>query len=180
MGRSFSLVFSSGFSHFHCLALGAAIQRWLSTAACSPILPCMSSGGSFGDRSMHWAPSCSAAVGIHRRKPTDFSDLLVGREAQSLSQKSRNIFSLLFVFIFLLFLPPGVAGRTEPAHVSLYWGWYRHIHLRRSRILHSHCTHCTHSKKSYAHNTATEVSGETLTSWDNIFNWKVATKPTQG
>lgn len=62
MGRSFSLVFSSDFSHFHCLALGAAIQRWLSTAACSPILPCKSSGCSFGDGSMHWAPSCSAAL----------------------------------------------------------------------------------------------------------------------
>ena len=50
----------------------------------------------------------------------DLSHLLTGREAQSLSQKSRDaILSLLFVFVFLLLLPPGVAGRTELAHVSL-------------------------------------------------------------
>lgn len=121
MGGKSSLFFSSDLSRFHCLVLGAAIQRSLSAAACSTILPsvCPLAVVLGTDPCTELLPAVQL-WGSSRRKPVDLSDLLMGREAQRLSEKSRNaILSLLFVFVFLPFLPPGVAGRTEPPHISL-------------------------------------------------------------
>lgn len=59
----------------------------------------------------------------------------------------------------------------------LCWVRYKHIHPRRSRIL---CSHCTHSKKSYVHNTATEVSGETLVSQEKNLQSKSCSQTCSG
>lgn len=105
-GGNFSLFFSSDLSHFR-----AHSPQQYTLPSCPECPPAAVLGT---------APCTELLSAVllrvsSRRKPMDLFDVLMGREAQSLSQKSRNAnLSLLFVFIFLLFLPPGVAGRTEP------------------------------------------------------------------